>query len=236
MINIFFKKNNIAKTIRKGILLLVKKIVAPFYYTKVTVDLVNVTGHGERFDPNILTSEFMSRGCVSHINRYKFALKHDGGMEDIVDLACGTGWGSYEIARKNTGANVIGVDISLEAIEFARNNYSLRNLNFVNSDLFSYDVKSDLLVSFETIEHIDHELNKTLEHLISLANKVFIGSVPYMEPEGHNDFHKKFMLNEDSFAFLKNNGELTFYYQNTCGMILKNKMKNIHNLIFVLRK
>ena len=51
--------------------------------------------------------------------------------KDILDCACGIGWGSYLIA--NVGANhVTSVDLSEEAISAAKNYFNHPNINFVN--------------------------------------------------------------------------------------------------------
>ena len=75
--------------------------------------------------------------------------------KDILDCACGIGWGSYLIA--NVGANhVTSVDLSEEAISAAKNYFNHPNINFVNGDIDEIKInkKFDIICSFETIEHV----------------------------------------------------------------------------------
>jgi len=90
-----------------------------------------------------------------HQGRYQFAQKFIEGKR-VLDMACGSGYGSFMLAA-NGARWVDGVDISEDAIGFARENYQQENLKYVASDLLSFSSveKYEVLVSFETIEHID---------------------------------------------------------------------------------
>ena len=63
-----------------------------------------------------------------HINRYQFA----GGFvkkKKVLDLACGSGYGSKMLSSAGAN-NVVGLDISKTAIEYAENKYWHANINF----------------------------------------------------------------------------------------------------------
>lgn len=97
-----------------------------------------------------------------HIARYSFAKELCAGKR-VLDAACGEGYGSRLLA--NWGASeVVGVDISAEAIASAQQHFSSESVRFIQNDAETlprhFEPNSfDLIVSFETIEHVqDPEL------------------------------------------------------------------------------
>jgi 2-polyprenyl-3-methyl-5-hydroxy-6-metoxy-1,4-benzoquinol methylase len=92
-----------------------------------------------------------------HINRYNFA-KYFVREEDIVlDAACGVGYGSFMLAEK--AARVHGIDYSREAIRYALDHWSRKNITYIEGDLLdgmAYPVgeRYNVIVSFETMEHL----------------------------------------------------------------------------------
>ncbi|MDB9823140.1 class I SAM-dependent methyltransferase [Deltaproteobacteria bacterium] len=106
---------------------------------------------GERVIEGITPERIWS----DHISRYRFAA--DYVYEKIVlDIACGSGYGSRVL--KECGAiRVIGIDNSFDAIDYARNRYILDGLDFIMGDILRIDFPDnyfDMVVSFETIEHL----------------------------------------------------------------------------------
>ncbi len=74
----------------------------------------------------------------------------------LLDLGCGTGWTSVMFARR--GYEVVGQDISKEAIDLAqKHNPKLKNLSFVISDFESMKYKNefDCAVFFESLHHAE---------------------------------------------------------------------------------
>lgn len=107
----------------------------------------------ERFKPSL-------RGQLAyeHIHRYASVLDLVAGCK-VLDLACGEGYGSALIATK--AAEVIGVDIDAATVTRAGQVYSEhRNLSFIDADVADLPFgpsEFDLVVSFETIEHVEHQ-------------------------------------------------------------------------------
>ncbi|MCW5566616.1 MAG: class I SAM-dependent methyltransferase [Dokdonella sp.] len=106
---------------------------------------------GERFTP-----ECVREIWYEHWHRYAFALPLVSGRR-VLDAACGEGYGSALLARH--AASVVGVDISPQAIEHARLRYGgASNLRFDTGDaaaLEFQDASFDIVVSFETLEHLE---------------------------------------------------------------------------------
>ncbi len=105
---------------------------------------------GEQFIPD-QTSRRMEQ---DHVERYKFAAKFVED-KDVLDMACGAGYGT-KLLKEAGAKSVDGVDISPEIINYARTRYAVGGINFFVSDAIKYtsNKKYDVIVSFETIEHI----------------------------------------------------------------------------------
>jgi SAM-dependent methyltransferase len=105
---------------------------------------------GERFVPGAAGEIW-----YEHWHRYLFAAPLCAGR-DVLDIACGEGYGSALLAR--SAARVTGADIAADAIAHARARYaSQTNLEFREADCAALpfaDASFDVVVSFETIEHI----------------------------------------------------------------------------------
>lgn len=90
-----------------------------------------------------------------HLARYEFA-KRFVENKIVLDIATGTGYGAAMMAAAGA-AEVCGGDIDEEAIQLARQNYQRDNLHFqvmTATKMPFSDNYFDIVVSFETIEHI----------------------------------------------------------------------------------
>ncbi len=149
---------------------------------------------GERFVPSNV-SDLLE---LEHRKRYEFACRYSRG-KSVLDIACGSGYGSRMLLEAGA-EQVTGVDISSEAIEYAVKNYGNQNLHFITSDAECYNSgKYDLIVSFETLEHLDRRqmflsnLNTMLRNngmlIISTPNKKITS--PMKSPHKiRNKYHK----------------------------------------------
>jgi SAM-dependent methyltransferase len=90
-----------------------------------------------------------------HMASYRFAERYTKGCE-VLDYGCGSGYGSAVVAAE--AARVVGVDVSDEAIEHARANFSAPRLEFapIEADrpLSFPDHSFDTVLSFQVIEHV----------------------------------------------------------------------------------
>lgn len=96
---------------------------------------------------------------VMHAASYRFAETFCMGRR-VIDLGCGSGYGAARIAQ--SAADVEGVDISEEAIAFARARYSAPNLRYsrIEPDRpLPFDENTfDVALSFQVIEHVVDDL------------------------------------------------------------------------------
>jgi SAM-dependent methyltransferase len=87
-----------------------------------------------------------------HIYRYRFAASFVRGLS-VVDIACGAGYGTAALAAAGA-SSVVGFDISSEAVEHARGKYGI-DARVGRCEAIPLPSKSiDVVVSFETIEHV----------------------------------------------------------------------------------
>lgn len=126
-----------------------------------------------------------------HMSRYSSVTKTVAGKR-VLDIACGTGYGSKMLAQ--TAKHVYGVDISEESIAYAKDWYGAPNLDFITGSAESIPLEDnsvDIVVSFETIEHIP-DYRKFLDEVkrVLVPGGQFIVSTPNDPefPEG-NHFH-----------------------------------------------
>ena len=113
---------------------------------------------GERFIPHV-------EGDIrlEHMHRYLAARRLVRGMR-VLDIACGEGYGSALLAE--TATTVIGVDMDEESIAHARCTYVRSNVRFLRGDAVAIPLGNasiDVVVSFETIEHLTDHRQMMLE-------------------------------------------------------------------------
>jgi len=105
---------------------------------------------GERFIPT-------EEGSIAyeHLHRYAFACDYVSG-KTVLDVACGEGYGSSLLAKR--AEKVIGVDLSEDTILHAREKYGNQpKIEFFCGSAADIPCKTgyfDVVVSFETIEHL----------------------------------------------------------------------------------
>lgn len=168
---------------------------------------------GERLIP-ILHSQSLAYG--EHLARYNFAIQKSQN-KIVLDIACGTGYGSQILA--SSAKNVIGVDLSDEAIEYAKKNYSAKNLIYKQGSAYKIPVDNksvDMVVSMETIEHLDKpEIFLKEVKRVLRSDGLFIVSTPNdNEFTDSNIYHiHQFRKNELNLMLSKYFSNTNYYYQ-----------------------
>ncbi len=142
-----------------------------------------------------------------HVHRYHEALQFVNGEDIILDIACGTGFGS-DILAQHTSGMVIGGDISADTIQECNANWKRENLKFevLDGTALSYnDNYFDKIVSFETIEHTAKykEMLQEFHRVLKPGGIAFISTpnFPVNSPTGKvlNPYHTQ----EFTYAELK---------------------------------
>lgn len=126
---------------------------------------------GEEFyvTPDVLIprfdTEFVLDTTLNNITR---------SPQKILDLCTGSGILAITLKKKFPDAKVYASDISEKALEVAKRNAKMHNVDieFINSDLFANinDIKFDLIISNPPYLSIDEEVHwKTLKHEPNIA-------------------------------------------------------------------
>jgi len=146
---------------------------------------------GERVIPGQVNDDLWAE----HIARYAFAARLADGVR-VLDIGCGTGYGTAELAQRAQSAT--GIDISADAIAYARQHYPAATFLAAPATAIPFPAASfDLITAFEVIEHLDnwHDLlmeARRLLHpsgtfLVSTPNKLYYAES--RAKEGPNPFH-----------------------------------------------
>lgn len=165
---------------------------------------------GERIIPGQVDADLMNE----HLARYAFAARLARGKR-VLDIACGAGYGSAELAR--TALTVTGVDVAAEAVDWAREHFTLPNLRFEQASATALphpDAAFDLVVAFEVIEHLGdwagflREARRVLvpggQFIVSTPNRLYYAETRRLS--GPNPFH----LHEFEYAEFRAELEAVF--------------------------
>jgi ubiquinone/menaquinone biosynthesis C-methylase UbiE/predicted nucleic acid-binding Zn-ribbon protein len=174
---------------------------------------------GERIIPGKVDIDLFNE----HISRYHFASRLCR-FKKVIDLGCGSGYGSAELAR--VADHVTGVDIDPATIEEARATYPLANLEFQTASVAQLPFDDGYFhtgICFEVIEHLAsfRDLLKEARRVIS-PNGAFVVSTPnklyYEETRkqaGPNPFHThEFTFEEFQAALSEFFPHQTYFVQN----------------------
>lgn len=132
-----------------------------------------------------------------HVARYQFAVgwirENLPDARRVLDAACGCGYGSHILAE--AGYEVVGVDISSEAVAYAKAHYSgTGKTTFIQSD--AEDLPDlgdfDVAVSFETVEHIENP-SKLINYFNPRAPYIIVSSPneSFWHWQPSNKYHKR---------------------------------------------
>lgn len=136
-------------------------------------------------------AELDKRSLQLHYERYRFAA-NELQPGRILDIACGAGYGTYLLADTISNNEVTGVDISADAIAYARKRYDHPRVRFIEQDVFAFTGTSlfNTVVSLETIEHLPNP-DRFADRLYNLLQPggILIVSAPVTPSTDANPFH-----------------------------------------------
>jgi SAM-dependent methyltransferase len=158
--------------------------------------------------PERIVPDETEPGIVAlHVKRYEFARPFCEG-KDVLDAGCGVGYGTAALAE--VARMVVGVDLSPDAIAYARSRYTRPNSEFEVEDLLALrrgDDEFDVVCAFETIEHLAEP-----ERFVAEARRVLrpdgtlIASTPLADSTDEqpaNPFHEREFSRADFEALLR---------------------------------
>jgi SAM-dependent methyltransferase len=155
---------------------------------------------GERLVPEHQHGELVH---AEHLARYRLAAQLAGSRR-VLDVACGAGYGTAMLAAAARSA--VGVDLDAATVEYARGRYG--SAEFVVGDAAALpfeDGAFDLVVSFETIEHVPEP-----ERVLAELRRVLApdGWLVVSTPNKHeylveNEFHEREFTHEEFVELLR---------------------------------
>jgi SAM-dependent methyltransferase len=162
----------------------------------VTIDLVagrptGLDNGGERYVPEVHSGRTIA---AQHEARYLWAGPLAAGR-DVLDAACGVGWGTLRLLE-SSARSAVGIDLDAASLESGRERCRGRPAEFIEADVLSLpfaDASFDLVVSFETIEHVDDPL-AALDELrrVLRPDGLLVVSTPNRGVyPGGNPFHRR---------------------------------------------
>ena len=155
---------------------------------------------GERMVPERASA----RTFWEHVGRYRFARDYAKGRR-VLDIACGEGYGAAALAQAGA-SSVIGVDIAEEACLHAHRKYGIDARQGNAEAIPLPDASVDLIVSFETLEHLNDPPAFLAEcvRILATGGRLIV-STPnrpvYSDQGKHNPFHEN-ELDEAEFVAL----------------------------------
>lgn len=136
-----------------------------------------------------------------HLDRYFLIRQFCYGK--VIDCACGVGYGSYIIQTNQDVKRVYGLDIDKGAIAHAKVEFDTVKTSFMLTDMDDFEEKADVLVSIETIEHIEDPTK-----LAALAERAgvkdIIVSFPTKKSTHFNSYHIYDLYTDDLKKIFRN--------------------------------
>lgn len=113
----------------------------------------------EKF-PKKLLNDYLNSNQRIEIALYFILQQIDPWIKNILDIGCGIGWSSYEMAKQST-AKILAVDLSDANIAVANKLFFHPKIDFKQIDITKYDLPKgenfDLVVLIDVFEHIPKE-------------------------------------------------------------------------------
>jgi 2-polyprenyl-3-methyl-5-hydroxy-6-metoxy-1,4-benzoquinol methylase len=154
---------------------------------------------GERLIPEYHQNSLI---YAEHYTRYSVATDIVRGKV-VLDIASGAGYGSNMLAK--TAKKVYGVDLDPKAVQYAQRTYGRKNIEFIAGSGTAIPLKDssvDVVVTFETIEHIEEyqQFMQEIKRVLKPDGLAIISTPNDLEFAEGNHFH----VHEFEYTELKN--------------------------------
>lgn len=176
---------------------------------------VQIEDTGERMIPEFNKGSLI---YAEHITRYK-ATQQLVDKKIVLDIASGSGYGTKILAEK--ASKVFGVDVDTKSVAYSKSKFPADNIEYLVGDGINIplnDSSIDIVVSFETIEHIEN-YTKFISEVIRVLKPdgLLIISTPNdIEFAEGNHFHVHEFTEKELTGLLKEHFKyIDFYYQAT---------------------
>lgn len=176
---------------------------------------------------------------IYHLVRYKFVTGFLKSTDEVLDIACGTGYGTRMLSDYCRHAT--GVDINQDTVNYAIKNYGGENRTYIQNNILKMNGQFDIIVSFETIEHINKEEGllaiENLKKCLTPNGILFISTPKKLPKEelsqGRVEFHKYEYTYKDFYALLNNFFERPLIFSQTDEIITMGNKKAVWTYIGV---
>jgi 2-polyprenyl-3-methyl-5-hydroxy-6-metoxy-1,4-benzoquinol methylase len=124
---------------------------------RLVKDLVYFLRRGYWHSEERVCPDFPTENFLNHLKLYRFAAQFVIGKK-VLDVGCGTGYGSSYLAE--LASSVVGIDLSRQALRFARARYRKPNLQYLrmNAEKLNFPSRSfDFVISTENFEHLSNQ-------------------------------------------------------------------------------
>lgn len=164
-----------------------------------------------------------------HKARYDFVATKIQSKANVIDMACGVGYGSYLMSKNSKCDRIYSVDISQDAINYAKKFYKNSKISFFCDSALTFGKQLqgtfDVGVCLETIEHIkdDESVLKNYYQLLKNDGILYISHpnetvLPYSSAKF--PFHVRHYTHKEMVTLLHKTG---FTIQETYSQESKHK-------------
>ena len=204
----------------------------PIYSIELPLIEWNVYNKGERLVP-IFSHDIGE--LIRHESAYAFFkkvieldLKKEAISKKIkiTDLGCGVGYGCCILADL-PNVEIIGIDNSQDALDYANAHYARPNITYENKDLSTYISSMptfDYIIVSHVLEHLPNGLQLT--KLLKWNNRLLF-NVPYNEVAKINNHHVISHINEDTLLEFS---PIELFFQDLSGAVYNVETKPIKPL------
>lgn len=107
------------------------------------------------------------------MNYHQFFVDNVDLQDAILDIGCGNGFLTYDVAKK--ARSVTAIDLNEDNIEFAKKNFNRDNIKYICGDAtkLNFGEKSDVIILSNLLEHLENRHDFLLK-IRGLADKFLI--------------------------------------------------------------